>query len=71
MDLGVARTNVKDHLSQAGTVRGKPSYMAPEQVVGGTLARTDVFALGTVMYEMAGSQTFWAWRANEVNESST
>ncbi|MEE2902552.1 MAG: serine/threonine-protein kinase [Myxococcota bacterium] len=54
MDFGVARTNVQDHLSQVGTVRGKPSYMAPEQVVGGTLtARTDVFALGTVMYEMA------------------
>ena len=54
MDFGVARTNVQDHLSQVGTVRGKPSYMAPEQVVGGTLtAQTDVFALGIVMYEMA------------------
>lgn len=53
-DFGVARTAVQDHLSRVGTVRGKPSYMAPEQVSGGEVdGRTDVFALGTVLYEMA------------------
>jgi len=54
MDFGVARTAIQDHLSRVGTVRGKPSYMAPEQVTGGKLtARTDVFALGIVLYESA------------------
>jgi serine/threonine protein kinase len=54
MDFGVARTSVQDHLSNVGTVRGKPSYMAPEQVTGNKLtAQTDVFALGIVMYETA------------------
>jgi eukaryotic-like serine/threonine-protein kinase len=54
MDFGVARTSIQDHLSSVGTVRGKPSYMAPEQVMGGDLtAQTDVFALGTVLYESA------------------
>lgn len=53
-DFGVARTAVQDHLSRVGTVRGKPSYMAPEQVNGGEIdGRTDVFALGTVLYETA------------------
>jgi serine/threonine protein kinase len=53
-DFGVARTAIQDHESRVGTVRGKPSYMAPEQVVGGAIdARTDVFALGIVLYESA------------------
>lgn len=51
-DFGVARTAIQDHESRVGTVRGKPSYMAPEQVVGGKIdARTDLFALGIVLYE--------------------
>ena len=53
-DFGVARTAIQDHRSLAGTIRGKPSYMAPEQVIGGPLdARTDLFALGIVLYELA------------------
>jgi|GEM_PF-2122116 len=53
-DFGVARTSIQDHESRVGTVRGKPSYMAPEQVVGGKIdARTDLFALGIVLYESA------------------
>ena len=51
-DFGVARTAIQDHKSRVGTVRGKPSYMAPEQVVGGDIdSRTDLFALGIVLYE--------------------
>ena len=54
MDFGVARTAVQDHRSKVGTVRGKPSYMSPEQVRSEDLdARSDVFSLGTVMYESA------------------
>ena len=54
MDFGVARTSIQDHESRVGTVRGKPSYMAPEQVVGSRIdQRTDVFALGIVLYESA------------------
>jgi hypothetical protein len=53
-DFGVARTATQEHESRVGTVRGKPSYMAPEQVRGAAMdARTDIFALGIVMYEAA------------------
>ncbi len=47
-------------LTQEGTILGTFQYMAPEQLEGKDAdARTDVFALGTVLYEMAtGKKAF-------------
>jgi serine/threonine-protein kinase len=58
-DFGIARLGEADVL--AGSRAGSPKYMSPEQIRGdGSLdGRTDLFSLGTVLYEMlTGRQPF-------------
>ena len=59
IDFGIAQTTI-DVKSQIGAIKGKISYMAPEQVRGLPVDhRVDVFSLGTVLYEMlTGVQVF-------------
>jgi len=54
-DFGIARAVEKSRQSktQAGTLKGKYGYMAPEQVVGAEIdGRADQFAVGIVLAEM-------------------
>jgi serine/threonine-protein kinase len=62
-DFGIARALEAvgdERLTESGLSLGTPSYMAPEQASGGRIdARTDVYALGCVLYEMlAGEPPF-------------
>jgi serine/threonine-protein kinase len=59
-DFGIARLTEEASLTSDGQVFGTPSYMAPEQIEGKPVdQRSDVFALGVVLYEMlAGRKPF-------------
>jgi serine/threonine-protein kinase len=57
-DFGIAKAAGTSELTRAGAVVGTARYLAPEQVEGGPVdARTDVYALGLVLYEMLSGQT--------------
>jgi serine/threonine-protein kinase len=52
-DFGIARAIDAAGLTNPGTLKGKVSYMAPEQARGEPVdARADVFALGVVLWEL-------------------
>lgn len=53
VDFGVAKAATSSHKTQTGAVKGKLSYMSPEQIGGNRIdGRSDIFALGIVLYEL-------------------
>ncbi len=54
MDFGIAKSILAaSKLTQTGIALGTAGYLAPEQIQGRTVdARTDIFALGVVAYEL-------------------
>ncbi len=53
VDFGVAKAEVQSMVTQAGRMKGKAGYMAPEQARGDVVDhRADQFALGVVLFEM-------------------
>ncbi|GAB4204597.1 MAG: hypothetical protein OHK0013_19660 [Sandaracinaceae bacterium] len=53
IDFGVAKVEARVAQTSAGLLKGKLRYMSPEQAGGGAIdRRTDVYALGIVLWEM-------------------
>ena len=52
VDFGIAKAANKVAQTRAGVLKGKYSYMSPEQALGDAIDhRTDIFALGIILYE--------------------
>ena len=65
LDFGVAKYRGSASLTRAGTMRGKPAYLAPEQIEGAAGGapidrRIDIFALGVVLHEMLSLEHLFA-----------
>lgn len=52
VDFGIAKANTQLEQTRAGEIKGKLSYMSPEQAMGKQLDhRSDIFSLGAILYE--------------------
>lgn len=57
IDFGIAKANTNSEATQAGTIKGKLSYLAPEYLDGLELdARYDEFAVGITLWELLCSR---------------
>jgi serine/threonine protein kinase len=67
-DFGIAKASHRTFETESGTRKGKVAYMSPEQCVGMPVdRRSDVFALGVVLYESLAVRRLF----DEVNDFRT
>ena len=53
VDFGIAKAASQMHKTRAGSLKGKLSYLAPEQCLGKPVdRRTDIFSLGIILWEL-------------------
>ena len=52
LDFGVASAEGRLHETEAGQIKGKFAYMAPEQLGGNPDRRSDVWSLGVCLWEL-------------------
>ncbi|HTP40797.1 MAG TPA: protein kinase [Nitrospiria bacterium] len=57
VDFGIAKATTQATETRTGTLKGKLSYMSPEQATGKPLDhRSDIFSLGIVLHELVTGQ---------------
>jgi serine/threonine protein kinase len=69
LDFGIARVaeEMRESHTQAGTLKGKVSYMSPEQIRTENVdRRSDIFAVGIVLHEMLTGRRLFKG-SNELN----
>jgi serine/threonine protein kinase len=67
LDSSASSSKPQEAVSLVGVISGTPAYMSPEQIRGDDLdARTDIFAFGLLLYEMATGQQAFGGRTGGV-----
>ena len=70
LDFGIAKAHSRAQHTQEGQVKGKLTYMAPEQLEGARVdRRTDVFAAGVVLWETLTGVRLFAAESNAASIS--
>jgi serine/threonine protein kinase len=60
VDFGVAKASDRAHETKSGTVKGKISYLSPEQCRGKRVdRRSDLFSLGICLWEMLAAERLY------------
>jgi serine/threonine-protein kinase len=60
VDFGIAKAEGRGVETRTGVVKGKLTYMAPEQAMAfGTDRRADIFSAGIILWEIATGQRMW------------
>ncbi len=69
--MGESQATFPADTTQAGTILGTPSYMSPEQALGGpTDRRSDIWSFGALVCEMlSGKRVFTGVSASEIRAS--
>jgi len=68
VDFGIARGVMRSLVTEPGLVKGKPSYMAPEQILAKPIdRRADLFALGVLLYRLTVGKHPFGVRSNDAS----
>lgn len=60
VDFGIAKAAVRSSYTSTGVVKGKISYMAPEQALSAPIdRRADVFSMGVILWELVAGERLW------------
>jgi len=69
-DFGIAKAQNQQSTTRAGVLKGKFRYMSPEQAMGQAIdSRSDVFAIGVILWEMLTMQRLFKGEDMAVLES--
>ncbi len=59
IDFGISKARDSSVETKIGVLKGRTSYMAPEQLESGAEPRSDLFAVGAILFELVTGQPLW------------